>query len=115
MAEREPHLEEMWLEYRAAFPDIEPAADFMPRLWARIESRSSFTLVFQRLARLLVTAAAAACLLLAALNMAPHPARASSHTKYATYTDALTAETTLERTYYSDSRRPEAFPIDFRQ
>jgi hypothetical protein len=115
MAEHEPRLEDVWLEYRAAFPDVEPGADFIPRLWARIESRSSFTLVFERLARFLVTAAAAACLLLAALNMAPHPARAISHTRYATYTDVLTAETTLERTYYSDSRSPEVFPIDFRQ
>jgi hypothetical protein len=115
MADHEPQLEEVWSEYRAAFPDREPAADFIPRLWARIEGRSSFTLVFGRLARLLVTAAAAACLLLAALNMAPHPARATAHTRYATYTDVLTAETMLERTYYSDSSRPEAFPIDFRQ
>jgi hypothetical protein len=115
MAEREPHLDGLWLEYRAACPDVEPGPDFMPRLWARIENRGSFTSVFQRLARVLVTVAAAACLFLAALNLAPHPARTSSHSKYASYTDALAAETTLERTYYSDSRRPEAFPIDFSQ
>lgn len=115
MTELDRHLNELFLKYRAACPEPDASADFMPRLWARIENRSSFPLVFQRLARTLVAASAAACLLLAALNLAPLPAWSSAHTKYATYTDALSAETTLERTYASGAVRPESFPIDFRQ
>ena len=115
MTESDRHLDELFLRYRAACPEVTEKADFMPRLWARIENRSSFPLVFQRLGRVLVTASAAACLLLAALNLAPHAAWASSRSAYATYADALSAETTLERTYSTGAVKPESFPIDFRQ
>ena len=81
MTESDRHLNELFSSYRAAVPDVAESPDFIPRMWARIESRRSFPLVFQRLARILVTASAATCLFLAALNLAPHPdsATARSH------------------------------------
>lgn len=116
MTESDRHLDELFSKYRAAFPEVAESPDFIPRMWARIESRRSFPLVFQRLARILVTASAAACLLLAALNLAPHPDSSTTRSHYATYTDALSAETSLDKTYYSESSRPaESFPVDFRQ
>jgi hypothetical protein len=32
-------LDGMFQEYRAALPDVEPGARFMPGLWQRIEAR----------------------------------------------------------------------------
>jgi hypothetical protein len=114
MTESDRHLDELLLQYRAACPDVDASAEFMPRLWARIDSRRSFPLVFQRLARVLVTASAAACLVLAALNLAPHSAE-RLHTKYATYADALSAESALERTYFADSnQKPQPAPVNYR-
>ncbi len=52
-------LDSLWRAYRAACPDREPSANFMPDLWRRIESRRNFTFSFQRMVRGFVTAAAA--------------------------------------------------------
>ena len=43
----------------AECPAPEPSANFMPNLWARIDSRQSFTFSFRRLANAFVTAAVA--------------------------------------------------------
>jgi hypothetical protein len=107
-------LDELFSKYRQACPDRDPSVDFMPNLWARIEGKRSFTFVFQRLARMLVTASAGACLLLAALNLLPHSGAYSFRNGYATYTDALSAETTVERTYYSGAiPSPANVPLDY--
>jgi len=45
--------------YRAACNGPEPSANFMPELWARIESRQSFTFSFRRMANAFTTAAVA--------------------------------------------------------
>ena len=107
-------LDGLFARYRSACPDVEPGADFMPRLWARIERKPTFSFIFGRLARSLVTASAVSCLLLAALNMVPHSGVSRAHSKYATYIDALSAEGTLERTYYSEAKPPvRSIPADF--
>ena len=36
-------LDALFTEYRAACPDPEPGADFMPALWRRIEARRTAT------------------------------------------------------------------------
>jgi hypothetical protein len=101
-------LDELFSKYRQACADCDPSADFMPHLWARIEGKRSFSFVFQRLARTLVTASVGACLLLGALNLLPRSTSRSFRNGYATYTDALSAETTVERTYYSGAIPPAA-------
>jgi hypothetical protein len=112
----ERHLDQLFAQYRAACPDLETGPDFMPKLWARIEGRKSFSLVFERLGRMLVTASALACLVLAALNLVPAVTASGARSGFATYTDALSADTTLERTYHSESTPPpDMFPADFRQ
>jgi hypothetical protein len=93
-------LGQLFERYRAACPEVEPDSLFMPRLWEKIEARQSFGWVFGRLTRLLSAASAAVCLLLLFLNLfaAPHyqPSAPS-------YTDALMADRSAERTYYTEA------------
>ena len=46
----------------AECPAPEPSANFMPNLWARIDSRQNLTFSFRRLANAFVTAAVAVSL-----------------------------------------------------
>lgn len=108
-------LDHLFQAYRLSCPEVEASPDFMPRVWAKIESARSFPFVFQRFAKILVTASAGTCLLLGALNMMPEHASARTQAAYANYTDALAAETVVERTYYSSAtpwqdRIPSAYP-----
>ncbi len=57
-------LDAIFQAYRTACPDVEAGADFMPRLWQKIESRQGIPTVFGRLARNLATAALALSMLL---------------------------------------------------
>jgi len=57
-------LDALFEAYRAACPDSEADADFMPRLWQKIEARQGMSAVFGRLARNLATAALALSTLL---------------------------------------------------
>jgi hypothetical protein len=52
-------LARLFAEYRDALPDPEPSANFMPRVWERIEARQRQAIGFRRTARALITAAAA--------------------------------------------------------
>jgi len=52
-------LDALFGAYRAACPDRDPSANFMPELWKRIESRQTFTFSFRRMASGFVTAALA--------------------------------------------------------
>ncbi|HJY05444.1 MAG TPA: hypothetical protein VJ323_03960 [Bryobacteraceae bacterium] len=109
MTEDNRELDELFRRYRAACPDVEPGPNFMPCIWERIERNRSFSLVFDKLARLLVTASAAACLLLAALNFVPRQSAASETTRFASYADVLTAaDLTIEHGLDAGSSRPRA-------
>ena len=69
-------LENLFAEYKAAMPDPEPSAHFMPELWRKIEARQSFTLRLRKLTQLFVAAAAAFSLLLSIVEVVPssrHP------------------------------------------
>ena len=61
----EQRLSALFEAYRAACPDREPGANFMPQLWQRIEARERVANVFGRLARNLVTVALALSILMA--------------------------------------------------
>lgn len=95
----ESGLDELFREYRSACPDSEPGANFMPTLWQRIEARRGFWPVFQGFARSAMAACAALALLLLALNFArPEQIPASP-----SYTDALVADHSAEKTYYAET------------
>ncbi len=106
MASDDSQLNQLFESYRASCPDTEPSTDFMPRLWQNIESRRGFWFVFGRLARTAMTGCAALCLVLLALNLSS-PAQA--HRATATYTDALMAEHSAEKTYYTEAISPAAY------
>ena len=78
-------LSEVFAAYRAACPDPEPGAGFMPGLWARIESRRRSSQLFGLFARRLLAGAAALTLVMAALLY--HPG--SHFGQHSTYLDVL--------------------------
>jgi len=83
-------LNQLWSEYRAACADPEPSAEFMPRLWQRIEDqRSSLALVFRRLVEIFVGAALVLTILMAAVII-PRLQRIPVYS--ATYEDVLAAD-----------------------
>jgi hypothetical protein len=93
-------LDEFFQTYRAACPDVEAGRNFMPNLWQRIEARQTFWFVFQRFAKTATAACGALCLLMLALNLySPHQASTGS------YMDALMADHTAEKTYYTEAIR----------
>jgi hypothetical protein len=70
-------LEMLFTAYREACPDPEPGVDFMPRLWQKIEARRAFSYRLKRLAKGVITAAAAAALAMALLLAPQHRATPS--------------------------------------
>ncbi|HZS55769.1 MAG TPA: hypothetical protein VFA65_15315 [Bryobacteraceae bacterium] len=95
-------LNDVFQRYRSACPDVEPSANFMPGIWQRIESRHSFRIVFQQLARPLMAGSAALLLLLVILNIV-----SSQQTRLTapSYVDALLADHSAEKTYYTEAIR----------
>ena len=81
-------LDQLFRAYRDACPTPEARADFMPRLWRRIEARQSFAFSFRRMANALVTAAMAASIALGVYMAMPHAAT-SNPAYYDTYVEAL--------------------------
>lgn len=99
MSGEDTGLDELFRTYRAACPDIEPSANFMPNVWQKIDARRGFWPAFERLARTGMAAAALLCLLLLALNFVSAGHRAIVQN----YTDALMADHSAERTYYTEA------------
>jgi hypothetical protein len=69
----EGRLSELFAAYRAACPDPEPGAMFLPGLWEKIEARRSFAYRLKRLSRGVITAAAVVCLLMGLFLARPEP------------------------------------------
>ncbi|HSU61195.1 MAG TPA: hypothetical protein VLI55_17940 [Bryobacteraceae bacterium] len=101
MSTEDSGLDDLFQRYRAACPDVEPSATFMPVVWQKIEARRGFWSVFERLARTGMAAAAVLCLLLLALNFVTANQRAA----FQSYTDALMADHSAEQTYYTEAIR----------
>jgi hypothetical protein len=93
----ESGLNTLFESYRAACPDIEAGAQFMPTLWQKIEARHSFWWVFQGFARTAMAGGAALALLLLALNFI------NPQQVLPSYTDALVADHSAEKTYYAET------------
>jgi hypothetical protein len=64
-------LDALLRAYRAACPDRDTSANFMPELWQRIEARQTFTFSFRRMANGFVTAALALTVALAIFMAIP--------------------------------------------
>jgi hypothetical protein len=71
----EERLDSLFQAYRAACPDRDPSANFMPELWRRVEARQAFTFSFRHMANGFVTAALALAVFLGVyLAIPPRPA-----------------------------------------
>jgi hypothetical protein len=81
-------LNELFQSYKAAVPDPDASANFMPQLWRNIEARQTMVLRVRKLTQVFVGAAAAVCLLFAMIQVVPLGSRPEVH---ASYVDALAA------------------------
>ena len=90
MDRMEHKLDALFAEYRAASPDPEPSADFMPGMWKRIEARRQATIsVFRHWAQICVMASVALTLLIGAVLIPKLQDNAASNSSYL---EALSAE-----------------------
>ena len=64
-------LNALFAKYRAAVPDPDPSANFMPELWRNIEARQTLMQRIRKLTQIFVGAAAAVCLLVAMIEVVP--------------------------------------------
>jgi hypothetical protein len=89
MNRMDDNLSKLWSEYRQAVPDPEPSADFMPRLWRKIDARRPEPLsVFRRLAQVCVMTTLALALLMSVII----PELQKEQGLAGTYVDALAEE-----------------------
>ena len=105
--DREARLAELFRAYRAACPNPEPSANFMPTMWARIEAREISTSWFGRVAKTLVTAALAASVILGMMNSSMSQSSAFFN---ATFVEALRADHTSTLEPLHLDRIPEFEP-----
>jgi hypothetical protein len=84
-------LDALFRAYHDACVVPEASANFMPNLWARIESRQRFTFSFRRMANALTTAAVALSLVLGVYMSIP---RSNSVDYNQTYVEALAESNT---------------------
>lgn len=107
--ELDARLGEWFSAYRDACPEPEPAADFMPRLWARIEGRREFqtAAAWRRWTEAFLSLAAAACLAIVLLQVMPQSAPAYYHS---TYLDQLSEDYGPEHMLLQDVALAETPP-----
>ena len=86
-------LDALFRAYRDACPDPEASANFMPTLWARIDSRQTFLFSFRRMANAFVTAAVALSIALGVYMTIP---RSTPGANTETYIEALADANPLE-------------------
>jgi hypothetical protein len=88
----EERLDALFRAYRAACPDRDAGANFMPELWKRIEARQTFTFSFRRMANAFVTAGLALTVVLGVYMAIPQRSPAYP----VSYLQALADNNTLE-------------------
>jgi hypothetical protein len=105
----EARLDECFSAYRDACPEPEPSADFMPRLWARIEGRREFqaAAAWRRWTEAFLSLAAAASLLIVLTQVVPQSTPAYYHS---TYLDQLSEDYGPEHMLLQDVAQVEAPP-----
>lgn len=67
----ENEFDRLMRAYRAAAPDPEPSADFMPGLWRKIEARNFFFARMRRWTQVTVAVAGAACAIMMGIAFLP--------------------------------------------
>ena len=90
-------LDALFGAYRDACPDPEASANFMPTLWARIDSRQTFLFSFRRMANAFVTAAVALSIALGVYLTIPRSTPGTTPgTTPETYVEVLAAANPLD-------------------
>jgi hypothetical protein len=92
-------LDELFAAFRRAVPDPEPAADFMPRLWEKIEGRQNVYYQFRRWAQGFVSLAVAASAVILLLQVLPE---VSPRVMPYTYVEVLAEDQAPDRLLYQD-------------
>lgn len=92
-------LDVLFDEYRQACPDLDGTANFMPRLWQKIEARQTLPLMLGRWTRMIVSFAAALCLAMAIILVLPYHQASVMQTSYV---EALEREHPNDIMAYSD-------------
>lgn len=96
----ERELDSLLAAYRDACPGPEASPEFMPKLWARIDARQSSFGFLKRWTEGFVAAAAAACLMVFLLQVAPDDSQTAVY--QSTYLEALTQDSTPENSIFLD-------------
>jgi hypothetical protein len=100
MFDDEKELDDLFGRYREACPVPEASAQFMPGIWARIDSRPTFSFVFERLGRMFAIGSLGVFCCVAAANLlVPNAPVAAS------YADALLSDSSAEQTSYTEAIR----------
>jgi hypothetical protein len=101
-------LTKLFTAYRDAVPGPEPGPDFMPGLWARIESRRSPVRVLRAFAQAFAMLAAVTVLLIATVLI---PRFQAAPVYSASYVDVLENEHAIEMSYADAPQPREAPPV----
>jgi hypothetical protein len=96
----ELELDSLMAAYRDACQAPEATPEFMPKLWARIDARQSSFGFLKRWTEGFVAVAAAACLMVFLLQVAPDDGKAAVY--QSTYLEALTQDTATENAIFVD-------------
>jgi hypothetical protein len=95
---RHDKVDALWAEYRDACPDPEASAQFMPKLWRRIEEqRTATTSMFRRLAQICITATVALTIVMGVVLIPL--VQDLPVFDMATYVDVLAADSSNTNTY----------------
>jgi hypothetical protein len=89
-----PEVQAAFHAYRESLPDFEGSADFMPKLWERIESEQRVGFSLSRLTRALVPVSACLCAMTFAVAMyTPVRPNISNQQSSATWVEVLAEDT----------------------
>ncbi len=105
MSDSDIRLQQLFAQYREACPDREPEANFMPKLWQKIDERQGFLFSFEHIAKFFAAASAVLCLLLLLLD---YGYGARSRFASFSYPDALAANHSPEQTFFTEGLRSTA-------
>ena len=75
-------LNSLFASYKAAVPDPEASASFMPELWRKIESRRSIVLRVKKLTQVFLAAAAAISIVFVTILTVPGFSRSEARGSY---------------------------------
>jgi hypothetical protein len=104
MENHDQQLDALFGAYRAACPDVEPGANFMPQVWARIEARRRAERGFLRWANSFATATGLLVLVLGVL-LYLHPNPLPQRAYIEKLTDEISEDHFLDDVYMAKAQK----------